>query len=466
MTGGAASADVVVVGAGVVGAAVVWRLANDGRRVHWVVGEGAAGSASLAAGAMLAVHSEVSAHQDGGVRDLEVSTRRAGRDLWDSWLPAIEDAARLQVEVSPGIHVVGRGPQDATNLEAIRASAAVFGDRCEEVTVDDVPGLVPDRGWEPSHALRLPGEASLDGGRLVDALAAANASRPTVTVVSERAVAVDASGSVRTASGKILRASAVVLASGVESVALLDEAGLGSLAPPLFAGRGVSLLVRAPEPVPGCVRTPNRSFACGLHLVPRADGFSYLGATNRFSTQPASGTGPSLAELEDLISSGVRELDARLRRAEVVRTFVGHRPVTLDRLPLVGRTAEPAILLATATWRNGFVMAPVVADLIAEELAEPGATSKHPFAAARTLEAPPLDSAAIRRAAEGIADTLLGGATISPGRTADLVAFLQGALSGAVEDAASDRAVARLLDRAPLEEALPLLFDLLARRRR
>ena len=458
--------DVIVVGAGIVGAAVVWRLAQDGVRVHWIVGGGTAGSASLAAGAMLAVHSEVSAHQACEVRDLEVGTRRLGRGLWDVWLPAIEDAAGLEVELNPGVHLIGRGPQDAPNLEAIRASAAASGDRCEPVAVDDVPGLAPDRGWEPAEALHLPDEASLDGGRLLEALAVANASRPTVTVVRERASTIDATGAVRTASGALLRASAVVLAAGVESASLLDGAGLRPLAPPLYAGRGVSLLVRASEPSPGCIRTPNRSFACGLHLVPRADSLTYLGATNRFSTQPAQGVGANLAELGDLISSGVRELDARLRRAEVVQTFVGHRPVTLDRLPLVGRTAEPAILLATATWRNGFVMAPVVADLIAEELAEPGATGKHPFAASRAIEAPPLDAPAVLRAAEGIADTLLGGATMAPGRNDDLVALLHGALSDAVERSDGDRALARLLDRAPLEETLPLVFDLLARRRR
>jgi glycine oxidase len=460
------TADVVVVGSGVVGAAVVWRLAQEDLQIEWVTGAGAAGSASAAAGAMLAVYSEVSAHQDGGARDLEVTTRRQGRELWDTWLPAVEDASGVAVDLTRGIHVVGRGAQDATNLEAIRAAALAFGGQCIDVAPDLVPGLTPDRGWEPSEALFLADEATLDGGQLLQALDSANRSLPGVRVVAEHAVHVDPRGIVTTDSGSVLRAPSMVLAAGVQTTELLSASDLDRLLPPLFAGRGISVLVASPEPVAGCIRTPNRSFACGLHVVPRAGGLTYLGATNRFTTQPSAGMRPSLGELDDLIGSGVRELDARMRRAEVVATSVGHRPVAMDRLPLVGRTAEPAILLATGTWRNGFVLAPMVADLIAEELCGQSTEGKHPFSASRSIRVPTLDRAAIRRAAEGIADTLLGGGTLAAGRNADLVAFLDAALAHEVDGPGGDRAVARLLERAPMEEVLPLVFDLLARRQR
>lgn len=466
MTAARGGPDVIVVGSGIVGSAIVWRLAQDGTRVQWVTGSGVLGSASAAAGAMLAVHSEVSAHQEAATRELEVTTRAQGRALWDLWLPAVAAASGTDVEVTHGVHVVGRGPHDAANLAAIRSTAAAAGAPCESVAPKDVPGLQPDRGWEPAEAVFLPGEASLDGGLLLEALHAANRSRDCVTVVEERAVRAEATGAVTTGAGSVLTASAVVLAAGIDCGDLLLASGLEELMPTVFAGRGVSLLARSPEPTPGCVRTPNRSFACGLHLVPRADGCTYLGATNRFTTQPSADLKPTMAELDDLMSSGVRELDARLRRAEVVAMTVGHRPVAMDRLPLVGRTAEPAILLATATWRNGFVLAPLIADLVAADLADEAEVTKHPFAASRTVVAPPLDGAAIQRAAEGIADALLGGGALAAGRNADLVAFLQAALTSEVDGPGGDRGVARLLERAPMEEALPLVFDLLARRRR
>ena len=57
---------------------------------------------------------------------------------------------------------------------------------------------------------------------------------------------------------------------------------------------------------------------------------------------------------------------------------------------------------------------------------------------------------------------MLGHGTVAPGRASDLEAFFAHALTRECEG--PNRTVARLLQRAPMEEALPLLFDLLARR--
>jgi glycine oxidase len=406
---------------------------------------------------MLAVYSEVSAHQDSGTVEVEVSTRREGLDRWQPWL------ADLEVITTPGIHVVARGAADLAGLEAIRAAAGKHGGSIEDVDPAAVPGLRPDAGFEPVRAVLLPEEASLDSGALLEALRAATTRLGTVEVVADDALTVDAAG-VHTRTSGLVGCAQVVLATGAHTNEVLARSQLAGLLPPLLGGRGVSVLVRALEPTPGCVRTPNRAFACGLHAVPRADGMTYLGATNRLTTTPEPALGPQLSELDDLIGGCVRELDRRWRRAEVVSMSVGHRPVTADRLPLVGRTAEPWLLVATGTWRNGVVLAPLVADLVAAELAEPGASASHPFSVTRALAPAPLDEATIERAAQGLAASVLGHGGVAPGRASDLAAFFAHALTREIEG--PDRTVARLLQRAPMEEALPLLFDLLARRTR
>ena len=163
-------------------------------------------------------------------------------------------------------------------------------------------------------------------------------------------------------------AGQVVLATGAETTALLRASGMDALLPPVLGGRGVSVLVRASRPVPMCVRTPNRAFGCGLHLVPRDDGHIYIGATNRLTTRVEPESTAQLAELSSLLGGATSELDVGLRKAELVQTFVGYRPVTRDRLPLVGRTDADAVLVATATWRNGVGLAPVVEGLRSAEL--------------------------------------------------------------------------------------------------
>jgi glycine/D-amino acid oxidase-like deaminating enzyme len=448
------TADLAVVGSGIVGTATVLRLGQAGHRVAWVTGSDQR-TATAASGAMLAVYSEVSAHQDSGTVEVEVGSRREGLFRWQPWL---DD---LALATNAGIHVVARNAADLAGLEAIRGAAAKYGGRYEDVDPATVPGLRPDAGSEPVSAVFLPDEASLDSGSALDALRVATARLGNVEVVADDALQVDAAG-VHTRTTGVVSCAQVVLATGAHTNELLARSGLGGLLPPLLGGRGVSVLVRAPEPTPGCVRTPNRAFACGLHVVPRADGMTYLGATNRLTTTPEPTLGPQLSELDDLIGGCVRELDRRLRRAEVVTMSVGHRPVTADRLPLVGRTDESWLLVATGTWRNGVVLAPLIADLVADDVAEPGAGAHHPFSATRDLTPAPLDAAAIERAAQGLAQTLLGDGSVAPGRASDLAAFFAHALTR--ESEGPDRTVARLLQRAPMEEALPLLFDLLTRR--
>jgi glycine oxidase len=459
--------DVVVVGGGVVAAAVTWQLARTGRRVQWLSGADTSTSGTLAAGAMLAVHSEVSADQDPGLVAIEVTARGTGRRLWDTWLPELEDAAGAEVAWTDTMTVVAATAADVASLQAIRDAAAIDGSKVLDVDPRDVPGLRPDHGSEPVLAVSLPDEAAVDSADLLRVLDGAIATLPRVVRhrIDVDVVEVEPGQvRVRRSDGLVVTADQVVLAAGIGTTALAARSGLDAVVPPMLSGRGVSLTVRAPRPVPGALRTPNRAFACGLHVLPRAGGTSYLGATNRLTLRPDLHGAPRLSELHDLMGGCVRELDRGLRDAELVGTSVGFRPVTLDRLPLVGRTAEPRVLLATATWRNGVVLAPYLASLVEQELSVPGATAGHAFAAGRTMTAAPLDEAAIRRAATGIVESILGADLATPGRAAELTALVAHTLSTqAGPDAHPDAPVARLLRSAPLEEALPLVLDLLLR---
>ena len=46
----------------------------------------------------------------------------------------------------------------------------------------------------------------------------------------------------------------------------------------------------------------------------------------------------------------------------------GLRPIPADGIPLVGKTAFPGLFVATGTYRNGMLMAPLVAQVVTAEL--------------------------------------------------------------------------------------------------
>lgn len=281
----------------------------------------------------------------------------------------------------PGVHVVARTATDVEALQIMRADAVRHGLVAETVAPRDVPGYRPDRSMAAVDALYLADEATVDTGRLlVSVQHIVRRTGADVRTARVQRLELSSSGVTAVTSDGPVTADQVVLATGAETTALLRASNLDGLLPPVLGGRGVSVLVRASHTVPMCVRTPNRAFGCGLHLVPREGGHIYIGATNRLTTRVEPESTAQLAELSSLLGGATSELDVGLRKAELVQTCVGYRPVTLDRRPLVGRTNEEAVLIATATWRNGVVLAPVVADLIVGEIS-PGLDPRPPFLA-------------------------------------------------------------------------------------
>jgi glycine oxidase len=106
-----------------------------------------------------------------------------------------------------------------------------------------------------------------------------------------------------------------------------------------------------------------RGYADGRHvyLVPRADGEVVVGATAEESTDPAVTAGAVLELLR-----AATELVPELGEYELAETLVGFRPATPDNAPLLGRLhADPRVVVAAGHYRNGIVLTPATADLIA-----------------------------------------------------------------------------------------------------
>jgi glycine oxidase len=277
----------MVVGGGITGLSVANALLRAGLRVTSVFPPDQIGRpvASRAAGAMLGAFGEVSA-DDGGINDPGFQFRVKAQRAYPEWLDDICGRAGRAVQVAKGTFVVANnvGATDRASLRLMKERADALSEPAELVDPDDVPGLKPNQYYAPGLCLHLPGEHAVDADELLDALHASAAAFDTWFHLAEVAEQVRAEGSdwmLVTKSGQIVRAGAVVLSAGSRSWEVLDEvsrreAGL----PEMYFGKGVSCLVREAPRILSTIRTPNRAFACGIHVVPRADGRLYLGATN------------------------------------------------------------------------------------------------------------------------------------------------------------------------------------------
>jgi glycine/D-amino acid oxidase-like deaminating enzyme len=119
----------------------------------------------------------------------------------------------------------------------------------------------------------------------------------------------------------------------------------------------------------------------GAYLIPREDGRVLVGSTVE---EVGFRTGPTPRGVGWLIERASQLVPA-LADLPLVETWAGFRPGTPDHLPIIGPDPElPGLHYATGHFRNGILLAPLTAQLVAD-LLEDGTTHQliRPFGIGR-----------------------------------------------------------------------------------
>ncbi|XTZ13663.1 peptide chain release factor N(5)-glutamine methyltransferase [Micromonospora echinospora] len=372
--------DVIVVGNGAIGSSLAVELADRGLTVALIGPANRQYAASTASGAMLGCFGEVTADL---VSDQPGQAKFAldlkARGLWSDWVGKISEHSPLDgtdLFTASGttviLNTVGTREIDSENFSAIQRALHENNEPFESVDVDDIGWIDADPNSRPVAAIHIPGEHAVDSGRLLVRLEGAAVARG-CTLIPEHAVSLrEDRGRIRAVvldNGDVLEADQIVLAAGVGTQTLIDSVpGLGDTIPRLVAGYGVSVVMTThdgtqPQSV---IRTPNRAFACGLHVVPRGMGQVYVGATNIIN--PTVMTEPVLRDLEFLLQCAHRQIRRNLWSSSVRRISVGNRPVSLDGFPLLGETPVQGLWMATGTYRDGLFLSPLIAKEFGDRL--------------------------------------------------------------------------------------------------
>jgi glycine oxidase len=347
--------DIIVVGAGIVGCAVAYELARRGASVQIIEERTAGMGATQAAAGILAPHIEVSSSTpflELAVRSLNLFDDFMARAQSDSKIPVLyRRTGTLQVATSEdGM----RGLRNAAaRLEAQHIVLGLLDARtvlAEEPNLshDVVGGLVvPLHGFVAAEDLvrALTGAARRHGAQVIEG------SRV------RRIVFANGDVTVETNRGP-LAGSAVVLAAGSWSgqIEIADLPGRAPVRP--IRGQLLRLAWKGPM-----LRRVVWSERC--YLVPWEDGTLLVGATVEDAGFDERTTAAGVRDLLDAAC----EIVPGAWTAGFIDARAGLRPASTDLLPIIGASRVfPNLMYATAHYRNGVLLAPVTAALVADAM--------------------------------------------------------------------------------------------------
>jgi glycine oxidase len=336
--------------------ACAWEAARRGLR-PCVLDAGEAGAWQVAAGMLAPV-----AESDFGEQALTGLGIRAAEGF-EAFCAELADASGEDPGLrASGTLIVARDRDDAEVLERLLAFRRSLGLPVERLRPSQARRAEPALAPTVRLALDVPGDHSADPRKLVAALARAVERAGGTVRRGARATRLlrdaDRVTGVELAGGEAIAAPQVVLAAGAWTAKLEGVPDPVPVRP--VKGQIMRLHdPRGPGLVERTIRTPQ-----GGYLVPRGDGRYVLGATveeRGYDVAPtAGGVFELVRDLSEVIP-GVLEL-------ELDELAAGLRPGSPDNLPSIGPGSLDGLVWATGHYRNGILLAPLTATLVADLL--------------------------------------------------------------------------------------------------
>ena len=332
------AADVIVVGGGIIGCSIAWRLAQQRFSVSIYEANRIGAEASWAGAGMLAPGGEVDRESPWAQRSIQ-SLR-----MYPAFLDELHEESGLTVDYRAcGAIEVAYSKEEIDSDEARAASQTSLGILSERLSAAEalarVPSLNP-RGL--AGGFFYPGDAIVDPREVVGALRLA-CERRGVRIEEER----------RVRSLTELSGSDVVIAAGAWASSLSPDL------PEAFPVKGYLAGYALARGAIGPILRRGHTY-----ILQRSNGFTIAGST----TERAGFDRTVSPSTVHSIHRRAHELLPALLIASPDESWIGFRPGVAGDEPKVGRHGDSRTWLAYGHYRNGILLAPITADLIARDI--------------------------------------------------------------------------------------------------
>jgi glycine oxidase len=356
------SADVIIIGGGVIGCAVAFRLAQSRLKVLVLERDEFGKEASSAAAGMIAPQGEVAEFDD------FFKLCAASRDLYPTFVEELEGLNERGVHGEglgyrrDGTLVVATTEHEGEELQRMYEAQACHGLPLELLQPGELHGHMPELSSQIRFALLIRGDHRIDNERLTPALVAAGkklgASYMAQTVVTKLNIQGSRIAALETTkkadnSVTLYSAGTFILAAGCWSGELIQPIGMLL---PVAPCRGQIIEFETDLDIPFAVRA-------GRHyIVPRAPHRILAGTTAEYVGHEKAVTAEGLRS----ILENVCRFAPFMGKLKFRRAWAGLRPDTPDHLPILGGGVLDNLIFATGHFRNGILLTPITAQIIAE----------------------------------------------------------------------------------------------------
>ncbi len=357
----ARTADVLIIGGGIIGCSIAWRLAQAGMKVTLLDRSEPGCEASSAAAGMLAPLGEMVEPRP--FSELCV----ASRSLYPQFAAEIEESSGHHTGYrSDGALLVALDEKMEEELAAVHRAQTAQGFALHPLTAAEARDRGAGLSAQVRSGLFIPGDHWVDNERLMRAL----------LIACQRAgVRVESRCAVRGFHARSGRIESIAAGSDASFTARTYILAAGSWSGELAAGLGIPLPVtpccgqmmefEVRHELPFVVRS-------GIHyLVPRPERRLLVGTTAEYNGFEKAVTAQGLLS----ILEGAMRLMPMVGEFRFLRAWAGLRPDTADHLPILGYGEIENLVFATGHFRNGILLAPITAEIIADIILK-GTTSR------------------------------------------------------------------------------------------
>ncbi len=356
------TANVAIIGGGVIGLAIARALALRGVRDVSIIERAClGGEASFAAAGMLAPQAEADSIDD------FFHLACQSRDMYPAFAAALYEETGTDIELdTTGTLYLAFTQHDQEELENRYNWQTHAGLSVEKLTGTQTRGLEPCVAESVSGALRFPLDFQVENRRLLSALAN-SAQKLGVKIVTETNVeSLRIEGNrvigIETTSGFVSCPKVVVAAGSWTSFLRVAKNHTSASVPHIEPVRGQMVCFDSkPQLTRHVIYSPRG------YLVPRRDGRLLAGSTSEIAGFAKHITAGGIGS----ILRHAIEIAPTISSLPIVDFWAGLRPRAADGLPVLGPCDEiEGLFYATGHYRNGILLAPLTGDLMAQAVIE------------------------------------------------------------------------------------------------